>query len=320
MTLPLFAVRDWSYTYLLDGFIITTVTDVPCHLFMRWSLNQPQLHSMPVLRRGLRMHADIYFCFTAPHDNEQEEAGDTLTHTFIKHNWPYCQHRWFYFWGTIAGIVSKSTSAYLHLHFNLESKTFTGTLSNRTIRSNWGTWPLARNGSLLQIYPFHDAPNYLLRSGYGHRVSWYVFRSFLFFNTSLLPLGAQIRGAQLTIWVVGASAQDPRYPYLIIEPGHQSEPVIPNNWYNQNPETTICGKVKFSDLISGQYNPVNFTEAGFPTINPTGITKLCLIGGNDFVNVRPPTISSTAANYHSAQKGNGYQPQLTVFYSFKDPT
>lgn len=53
---------------------------------------------------------DVYYCFTAYQDIEQEEAGDTLTHTFIMSDWPACESRWFYLWGTIAGEASPSES------------------------------------------------------------------------------------------------------------------------------------------------------------------------------------------------------------------
>jgi hypothetical protein len=62
------------------------------------------------------MHGDLYICFTAYHDNEQEEAGDTLVHTFIKVDWPVCQTRYFYFYGSIAGEMCVSTSAVFALH------------------------------------------------------------------------------------------------------------------------------------------------------------------------------------------------------------
>lgn len=62
------------------------------------------------------MHADKYFCFDVYEDNEQEEAGDTITHTFIKPDWPVCQTRFFYFHGRIDGEPSPSTTAIFKQH------------------------------------------------------------------------------------------------------------------------------------------------------------------------------------------------------------
>jgi len=59
---------------------------------------------------------DVYYCFTAHFDIEQEEAGDTTEHTFIMSRWPECKTRWFYLWGTIAGELSPSESPFWGRH------------------------------------------------------------------------------------------------------------------------------------------------------------------------------------------------------------
>lgn len=94
----------------------TLVTDRPCHLWMRWTLIEPRIHRVPITRRGLTTMNDLYFCFDAYTDNEQQEEGDTLIHTFIKEPWPYCEKRWFYFHGEINGTPSPSTTAIFHKH------------------------------------------------------------------------------------------------------------------------------------------------------------------------------------------------------------
>ena len=114
------SVRDIQTEYIWDGFKITLITDVPSHLYMRWSINPPRIHDKPVYRRGIFMHGDRYFCFTVYQDNEQEEAGDTLSHTFIKHDWPHCSTRYFYFWGEVSGVACQSTTAIFKLHFEKE--------------------------------------------------------------------------------------------------------------------------------------------------------------------------------------------------------
>jgi len=111
------SVRDYASTYLCDGYKIVVTTDIPCHLYMRWTTVKPQKHIIPVLRRGVYMHGDTYFCFVVYTDKEQCEAGDTLTHTFIITDWPDCQTRWLYFWGKVAGITAVSTTAIFDLHW-----------------------------------------------------------------------------------------------------------------------------------------------------------------------------------------------------------
>ncbi|GAI70618.1 unnamed protein product, partial [marine sediment metagenome] len=53
---------------------------------------------------------DVYFCFTGYIDLEQEEAGDTYTHTWTLRDWPYNWDRQFYFYGTIDENPSVSTT------------------------------------------------------------------------------------------------------------------------------------------------------------------------------------------------------------------
>ena len=114
-------ISNWApyqlqYTPIPDGYKIFFTTDNPCHLFMRWTLVPPQQHKIPRLRRGVYLFDDKRFCFVAWHENEQQEAGDTLVHTFIKTAWPVCQTRYFYFVGTRAAEQQPSTSPIFTKH------------------------------------------------------------------------------------------------------------------------------------------------------------------------------------------------------------
>ncbi|MBA7677640.1 hypothetical protein ES703_85900 [subsurface metagenome] len=114
--IPLFFILKIQQIRLADGFKIIVTTNVPCHLWMRWTVQEPRVHSKPVYRRGIQMHTDVYFCFTVYTDNEQQEPGDTIIHTFIKRDWPVCETRYFYFTGTIDGEPIPSTTAIFSKH------------------------------------------------------------------------------------------------------------------------------------------------------------------------------------------------------------
>ncbi len=105
-----------EYQDIADGYKIIFTTDNACHLYMRWTLIEPQMHRIPRYRRGIWLFDDKRFCFVAYHENEQEEEGDTLVHTFIKTEWPVCQTRYFYFVGTKNGEQSPSTSPIFTKH------------------------------------------------------------------------------------------------------------------------------------------------------------------------------------------------------------
>ena len=87
------ALLDLQYEYLDDGYKLTATTDVPCHLFCRMTTTPPIKRVVPSPRRGIYLQGDVRFCFVLYEDNEQNEAGDTLTHTWLKTAWPICETR-----------------------------------------------------------------------------------------------------------------------------------------------------------------------------------------------------------------------------------
>jgi len=108
--------KSIEQTLTATGYKIVIQTDIDCHLWMRWTTIKPQEHFTPTIKRGMVFNLKKYFCFDAYTDNEQEEAGDTTEHTFIKEPWPSCQTRFFYFHGEISGVASKSTTPIFEKH------------------------------------------------------------------------------------------------------------------------------------------------------------------------------------------------------------
>ncbi|MBA7536023.1 hypothetical protein ES705_28285 [subsurface metagenome] len=108
--------RDVEFLPSDDGVRIRVWTDVPAHVWIRLTSQEPNIHKKPVLVRGLPLVDDVRFCFTVYEDNEQYEDGDTLVHTFYKEQWQVCKTKWFYFWGSIASEVCVSTSGIFKYH------------------------------------------------------------------------------------------------------------------------------------------------------------------------------------------------------------
>ncbi len=146
------ALLDLQYEYLPDGFKLTAYTDVPCHLYCRMTTSPPLKHSLPSMRRGMRITGDIRFCFVVFEDNEQEEAGDTLTHTWLKDVWPICETRWFYFVGEQGGESSVSETAIFKFHFPVMP------IPPPPERTVYLT-PLGP-GNTTELYPFDSAANW----------------------------------------------------------------------------------------------------------------------------------------------------------------
>lgn len=116
---PRWSLRLLQAQQVPDGYHFVATTDVPCHLFLRWTYWIPRTHKDPIVRRGVTFFEQVRFCLVSYHDNEQEEAGDTLAHTFEKQDWPLDKNRYFMFWATIGGEPSPSESP-------LFERTFTG--------------------------------------------------------------------------------------------------------------------------------------------------------------------------------------------------
>ncbi len=94
----------------IETLTVTLVTDVPCHLWCRQTIDPPHVHLLATTLRGVTTKNDPYYCFDAYHDLEQIEPGDTLEHTFILTQFLENTTRYYYFHGQIAGVNSLSTS------------------------------------------------------------------------------------------------------------------------------------------------------------------------------------------------------------------
>lgn len=108
---------DMTHTVTGTGFIIDLDTDVPCHLFLFYTFNEPWTHRVTRNDRGLLVPWYTYWCYNTWIIVEQDSAGDTVHHKFHINGLVTCNHIWFRFHGTIAGVSSPSDSPIFHLHY-----------------------------------------------------------------------------------------------------------------------------------------------------------------------------------------------------------
>ncbi|MBA7675403.1 hypothetical protein ES703_83636 [subsurface metagenome] len=259
------SVRDVTQTQIITGYRIVVTTDIPCHLYMRWSINPPEYHTVPSYRRGVFMHGDRYFCFTAYRDNEQEEPGDTLFHTFIKTGWPHCQTRYFYFWGMVGALVCKSTTAVFKKHFSTPGLGDSlATLHNRHMTSSHGTWTTARNGFGVHKDRLYQRPNDQLIVGTRLNASYEITRAYQSFHTTDLPPAKTIIAAQLGLYVTSKTGTT---GLVVITKGLWDEPVTPADWWLQTDETIGLGYIPQLDIVPGRYNWIDFNSIGLAWLN-----------------------------------------------------
>jgi len=306
-----FALLDLQYSYLDDGYTLFATTDVPCHLYCRMTEQPPHQHTLPSIRRGTRFTGDVRFCFTVYEDNDQVEAGDTLTHTFIKDKWEVCHDRWFYFVGTIGGKTLVSETAIFKFHFPAPPPPVPGAmlrvifanLTNRTVTYSWGTWPITHNTINGRVLTNYDAPNYLIPAGDQLTASYHIFRGFLDFSTAILPDTIKILSAAISVYIVGIFANVPARPWLYVTRGVQHLPPISSDYGGQLPFTEILGKIDLGTVTLNAYNDIPLNAAGIARIDPLSTTRFCLRGQNDVEDFASLPIYNNYIWFRSRQIG-----------------
>ena len=111
-----FVIRKVTFTPTLTGYTITCYSNYPVHCYLRYTTIEPEKHIKAREVRGAPVGTYIDQCFVVYQDIEQNEPGDTYTHTFTLEPLPYCTRIWFYIWGTAAGELSPSASAIFEHH------------------------------------------------------------------------------------------------------------------------------------------------------------------------------------------------------------
>lgn len=107
--------------------VIVAITDVPCHLFMRYQDTGIVLHRRIKIMRGVPMTRDPHLGFDNWLSVEQQQEGDTLEHWFAIPDFQPCQTWYWQFSGTINGQESPSLSPVFKQHRPLPTdKPWTG--------------------------------------------------------------------------------------------------------------------------------------------------------------------------------------------------
>lgn len=268
-------------------------TNTPCHLWMRWTLIEPKIHLVPVMRRGIQVNTGLYFCFDVYHDNEQEEPADTLAHTFIKEPWPYCEKRWYYFHGEINGTPSKSTSPVFAKHpiaplvppgeWHFFSQGFPSGIT--------GWWGRPYRGCTAT-----DALH-VVNGGFSHAVQYYVntstrsqqiYRAYKAFDTSAIPPDASILEAYLKVhlYVTKSDWLPASLFFRNGMPTFPHHPIVANDYDSTHYLECFAG---------GPYDPtdndtivqIDLGPSGIASINKGGTTKWQIRLGAD-INCRTP--------------------------------
>jgi len=229
---PHFSIRVVQQIEKSIGIKFVVTTDVPCHLFLRWTLEKPRTHKDPILRRGVYFPERVRFCFVEYEDNEQVEAGDTLTHTFLKYDWPSCQTRYFYFWGTVAGEVSPSESPLFVKHF----------IAMPIEDIFAGCFRIVASGDDCQRGLYNGADYFGLTYGYDAAGNWGTrYKNLgcgLRYTNVTIPPGSTILKAYLRFFAYNGQGAQEIKTYIRGQDSHNPA-IFTNLWdYDNRPRTT----------------------------------------------------------------------------------
>lgn len=112
-----FIITEYAMAWEGDTLFIALTTDIPIHLWLRWTDKPLRMHNHAMPLRGKEFMVEPKYCFVEWRDVEQNEPGDTLTHTFHFAEWWVCQHRWWGFVGEVDGQPSPSASCIFTAHY-----------------------------------------------------------------------------------------------------------------------------------------------------------------------------------------------------------
>lgn len=279
-----FVVRDLTYTDIVTGYLVTCYTNNPCHLWLRYTTTIPQKHVHTKMVRGAPVGTYIDQCFVVWTDVEQNEAGDTYAHTFTLDPWPSCQRRWFYFWGTVGGVLSPSASAIFTKHRPFYLKVYPdpgsglitcdgyvsrgpGPTSFQNLRTGPGTNSNTWGGFLYVQFRCWRVPNQWTN----------IHRPILTFDLTSIPKTNRIVEAYLHLDSAGAGDPCGNHPSVAV---FSARPTAYNalqpSDYQAIGDTPLSNEIQFADYKGAGYNVFTFNAIGLIYLKPAKINAVAM--------------------------------------------
>ncbi|MBA7701502.1 hypothetical protein ES703_110242 [subsurface metagenome] len=329
--IPNWTILDIVQTLTATGYKIVVTTNVPCHLYMRWTTIEPQEHIKPVERRGVFLPSDKYFCFDVYKDNQQEEAGDTTTHTFIKEPWPECETRYFYFHGTIAGEASPSTSPIFKKHRKpppwgppIEETFYPDPTPEVTSVDGWirkqahVPWATLITGDGTEVIDYQSGNPILIVSGSTPDLWWNLCRAYYLFDTSTLPGNCEILEAKLHIYITTKDDLLNILPDLNVfaaDPLSNTQLVLAD--FSRVSSVPFSTAIPYNDIDTEAFAIFTLNEAGIAAISLTAITKFSVRNANYDAAAIAPSWTSFKTSFLGptfAEAEEGKRPKLVITY------
>ncbi|MBA7582244.1 hypothetical protein ES708_24168 [subsurface metagenome] len=270
------------------------------------------------------------YCFVSYTDVEQEEAGDTIHHTFLIAPWMVGETRWYYFLGTINGAESKSRSALFEYtrvaipttaYFYPDADPEVTSVDGDVAQNNFESWYTIHAGPGQLSSDTGTTSNLQIKSATNGDDWALITRIFLLFDTSSIPLGSQILRAKLRVKVYYRNYPpdwvDADYCIVYSWP-HSNVALIPND-FQRIASSPLSDVIPITQpLEADNYQTFTLNDSGKLWIISGGITKLGLREySHDCRNVPySPWLRLKTTDYqiYMADKGGDYRPRLQVTY------
>jgi len=141
-----------------------------------------------------------------------------------------------------------------------------------------------------------------------------IYRAFLFFDTSDIPVNAVVTNAKLSLY--GRTYYSTTGFNLIVQNGMNNHPHNPltYNDYDQQNYFGNGGSISIDDFNSYSYNNIILNDDGCSWVNRGGITAFCLRTDRD-INGESP-LDSERVNIETAESGQSKIPKLTITYTY----
>lgn len=177
--------------------------------------------------------------------------------------------------------------------------------------SAWSTGDAADDaGKYLFVGQYHSYIGTVTKPG-----GYTVYRSFLKFDTSVIPTDATITDAKLKLYGDG-NYSDTDF-YIRIQKWTGDTPIDTGDFTAYDGINYDDGTYNTSNFIKDDYNTINISN--FDIITKGGYTKICLRSSRDISKTAPSLNTNEYVGFYTTEWGSGYWPLLEITYTTPAP-
>lgn len=249
---------------------------------MHLSTEKPIIRRIPYIKRGADFEMSSVTCFVATKTYDQDEGGDTLTHTFIVDPIVYGQDYYFYFTATHGGAPSASISQIFHANcpvptvvpetVKIYSAPSAGGVSCDCQLQRYGRkeyWPAIHDGVGTQCYCGYLNIPVGMTTGSRWPYWKYMYRMKVTHDLAIIPVGSTIQAVSYHFKLLSKQNTCGGGPsvalYELPSPYYHTCSVSD---YQKCGSTKISNQILWADLTPGAFHELVIDPAYFSLFVP----------------------------------------------------